>query len=386
MKIDDLRNRLIEIYNRKKPPEPEDFLLVVKEVNTVLESENNSIRPYNSSGLPGGLVYLNKTIPTIIVPDIHARMDFFLNIVLFEDNGVSNLEKLELDMLQILCVGDGVHAERRAAKRWADAFDEYKGDYSKHNNMDDEMRESFGLMEMVMLLKITFPDNFHFLKGNHENISNEEGNGNYPFRKFSYEGAMVAHYVKKFYDEDFFDQYYLFEKNIPLFAIGNNFLVSHAEPLTFFSRESIIEYRDHPEVTEGFTWTANEAAEEGSVEKMIDYYINNHIESDHEPVNEIDLEYSNNDQEQNDDSDNDNSDNIESNNIDIDNEKEGIKNIFYFGGHRPVSKLYDTRANGKYIQLHNPEKFIIALIKNDKEINLDEDIIELDNRIDDIIS
>ena len=378
MKLDDLRNRLIEIYNREGPPQSVDFLKIVESVNSVLESEDNSIRPHNASGLPGGIVLLNKTIPTIIVPDIHARMDFFLNIMLYEDEGVSNLEKLELDMLQILCVGDGVHAERRAAQRWADAFNEYKGEYSEHENMDEEMRKSFGVMEMIMEVKTAFPKNFHFLKGNHENISNEEGNGNYPFRKFSYEEVMVAYYVEKFYDEDFLKQYYLFEKNIPLFAIGKNFLVSHAEPLTFFARESIIEYRDHPDVTEGLTWTANDAAEDGSVAKMIDYYINNNpeIDDDHESDNDVEVDIDI-------DVDFDFDVDVDSDNS---NDNEGIENIFYFAGHRPVSNLYETRANGKFIQFHNPERFIIAVIKNDKEINIDEDIIEIENRIDDIIS
>ncbi|MDY6934078.1 MAG: metallophosphoesterase [Spirochaetota bacterium] len=336
---DELKNRLIEIFNRKHPPECDHFLEVVEIANSVLINEEEEIRPHDSSDLPGGMILLKHYIPTILVPDIHARMDLFLNIMLYEDSGYTNLDKMALDLLQVVCVGDGVHAERRAAKRWADAFKEFQDGYSNHKNIDEEMRESFGVMEMIMEVKSNFPANFHFLKGNHENISNEDGGGNYPFIKFSHEGPMVAYYVQKFYGDEFFENYYLFEKNLPIFAVGKNFLISHAEPRTFFNRERIIEYRNHPEVIEGLTWTDDDAAQDGSVLQMIEYYI--------------------------DDMDRDDS--------------------YYFGGHRPVMNLYNSRADGRYIQIHNPNKFIIGIIKENKDIDLDEDIIEIKNNIDEII-
>jgi hypothetical protein len=129
------------------------------------------------------------------------------------------------------------------------------------------MMESLGLMEMVIELKMAFPNNFHFLKGNHENIANEEGFGNHPFRKFAFEGHMVARWVQTFYGKDFIDSYYEFEKNLPLFVIGRNFIISHAEPLYFFEREAIVEYRNNPDVVEGLTWTANDEADPESLIK-----------------------------------------------------------------------------------------------------------------------
>lgn len=41
---------------------------------------------------------------------------------------------------------------------------------------------------MIMVLKTGFPAHFHFLKGNHENIKNDLGGGNSPFRKLVSEG------------------------------------------------------------------------------------------------------------------------------------------------------------------------------------------------------
>jgi hypothetical protein len=185
----------------------------------------------------------------------------------------------------------------------------------------------------VMEAKCWFPENFHFLKGNHENITNEEGEGNHPFRKFSYEGIMVLEYVSRFYGDDFLDSYYEFEKALPLLAVGKNFLVSHAEPFRFFGREEVIEYRSNPEVTEGLTWTANNAAEQESVEEMLEEYIGC---SDEDPC-------------------------------------------YYFGGHRPVNGLYNRRAGGKYVQIHNPGKFVVATIGVDEPIYLERDIKEINN-------
>ena len=329
----DVEERLNGILERKTIPEVSTYLQKLKRVNFVLINEDDEVRPYDSTGLPGGIVELIGDIPTIIVPDLHARMDFFMSVMRFElGEGEAVLSLLSRGEVQVVCVGDGFHAEGRAARRWQLAYNEYKGNYKKRKNMDEEMRESLGVMEMVMEVKTAYPEFFHFLKGNHENIANEQGGGNHPFRKYSYEGPMVTHYVQQFYSEEFFETYYEFEKNLPLFAIGRNFVVSHAEPAMFFNREHIIEYRDRPEVVEGLTWTANDEADDGSVDHMLEYYLN---VDEHE-------------------------------------------NVRYFGGHRPVRGMYHLRAGGRYVQIHNPERFIIALIQPDGEIDLEKDILVIE--------
>ncbi|KPJ85877.1 MAG: hypothetical protein AMS17_13840 [Spirochaetes bacterium DG_61] len=327
---------MIEIYLRDTPPSLDAYLEVLERAYTTLASENPKVRPSSSAGMPGGIVQLKQNIPTIIVPDIHARIDFFLNILLSENSdGWSNLQMLAADMLQVVCVGDGFHAEARAVERWDRAFQEYRESYKRHRAMDEEMRESLGVMEMVQEVKCAFPLNFHFLKGNHENIRNEHEEGNYAFRKFTYEGEMVLYYMEKFYGEEFLDSYARFEKSLPLLAVGRNFLVSHAEPMSLYDREDIIEYRERPEVVYGLTWTANDEAEEGSVRRMLSYYL----------------------------------------------DEENVEEYYYFGGHRPIRDLYHLRAEGRYVQFHNPDRFIIALIQPEGPIDLDRDILELENNL-----
>ena len=40
--------------------------------------------PDDADGRPGGLVLLDRTLSTIVVPDLHARMDFFLSVLGYE--------------------------------------------------------------------------------------------------------------------------------------------------------------------------------------------------------------------------------------------------------------------------------------------------------------
>ncbi|MBI9097375.1 MAG: metallophosphoesterase [Spirochaetaceae bacterium] len=341
-RIDELKTALIEVYKRRNTPPDNSYSKLLEYTNSVLENENQSRRPADSNGLPGGIVCLKPDITTIIVPDLHGRIKFLLNLLAFTDqSGTSILQKLAFNQIQIVCVGDGFHSEYKTEERWKASYLEFVDGYRKSRNMDREMSNNFRLMEIVQLVKISFPENFHFLKGNHENIKNEKEKGNHIFRKFAFESMMVYEYVKKFYDKQFLDLYYQFEKNMPLLAIGKNFLVSHAEPKSFFNRSSVIEYRKNPHVVEGLTWTSDGAAENGSVEKMLKYYLS---------------------------------------------EKNISQSHFYFGGHRSIRKLYNLRARGKYVQFHNPAKFAIVLIEKGLEIDLERDIFELEDMVNKTIS
>ena len=59
-----------------------DYLFdLLDKVTTVLEQEITEYRPADSNGNPGGLLILDKDIPSVIVPDIHARPNFIKNIL-----------------------------------------------------------------------------------------------------------------------------------------------------------------------------------------------------------------------------------------------------------------------------------------------------------------
>jgi hypothetical protein len=265
------------------------------------------------------------------LPDLHARRVFFktfLNYKPDDDNSIIDL--LEKNEIAFICLGDGVHGEGTMnGYRWLRAFDEYKNNYENPVSMNEEIADSFNLMIAIMCLKIRYRDNFHFIKGNHENIYNETGNGNYAFAKYAIEGDMVLKYFMKYYDEEMLDDYAAFEKNLPLFVVGKNFLASHAEPEYFFDVDQIVNYRNDPDLIESLTWTDNYASMRGTVDELLRYFL----------------------------------------------KKEVLSGEFYFGGHRPIKDKYNRINNDRYVQIHNPSMQIAAIIDQDADIDLDRDVV-----------
>ena len=330
--IKDFEALLIDVLNSPKPPEIDFFKGVLRAVLKVYDNEDEKIRPKDKNGVSGGLLDFTDFDDVVIIPDLHARRGFIRSLISWDiyGDGQIVIELLNQKKLTILCLGDGVHGEANFAERWIRAYEEYRKGLDKMPNMDNEITDSFNLMIAIMLLKIRFSYNFHFLKGNHENIYNETGGGNYAFAKYSNEGAMVLSYFRKRYDEEVLNMYSKFEKSLPLFVVGRVFLASHSEPAYFFDYDTIVDYKDNAELIESLTWTDNYSSEPDSVEKLISYFI---------PQNSF--------------------------------------NTFYFGGHRPIKSLYYRINNDRYVQIHNPRKQIVCKINQQKGINLDEDIIEL---------
>ncbi len=320
--------RLSGYVRSPAPPEGASLLASVQGALAALQAEAPERRPPDREGRPGGLLQLDPGIPTILVPDIHGRRELLLRVLAYAvQPGMRTLQALARGLIQVLCLGDGMHAEARAAERWRAALAEFHDDYRRHESMDEEMRESLGVMGIVMEAKKCFPSHFHFLKGNHENIANTEGGGNFPFRKFALEGLMVVSYMRRFYGEEVLDAMARFERDLPILAVGRGFLASHAEPRIFYPRERVIEYRDDADVVEGLTWTDNDEADQSSVDEMLEHYLG--AES---------------------------------------------TGAFYFAGHRPVPGAFGLRAGGRFVQLHNPERLTIACLAAEGGIDLGRDV------------
>jgi hypothetical protein len=331
----ELGRKLSEIYHGSGPPEAISLGSAIAEALAVLQREPDVVRPADGAGRPGGLVFLDLGVPTIVVPDLHARREFFLSVLGYEaEEGSPVIEMLREGRVQVVCLGDGIHAEGRAERRWRTAQGEFLDGYRTHRSMDEEMRESLGVMAMVMEVKRRFPDHFHFLKGNHENIMNESGNGNLPFRKYALEGLMVLSYMKKFYGQALLEEYARFEKELPLLAVGRSFLLSHAEPARYFPPLAVIGYHEDPRVTIGLTWTDNDQAEPGSVQKMLGGYLG----------------------------------------------EEATRSGYYFGGHRPAIGSYYLRAEGRFVQFHDPDRFVIAHLPAEDPIDLGQAVRQIDGR------
>ena len=187
---------------------------------------------------------------------------------------------------------------------------------------------------MILKLKLSCPENFHCLKGNHENILNEEGRGNHPFYKMAAEGEMFYQFMSEQYDDAVIYILSCLEHALPLCAVFPNLVISHAEPFFELTRSKIINYRKFPEVTLALTWTANGEAKKDSVSESIKNLLGKNCE-----------------------------------------------NAVWIGGHRPVKNKYGLRQNGKYVQIHNPDEENIAVVKPDRKFNPETDILRVDVEI-----
>jgi len=273
-------------------------------------------------------------IPVVVVPDIHARADYLLSVFDYKlpDTIFSGtvLEALNQEKISVVCVGDGFHGEGRVKNRWKDAYKKYLEGKATSSSLNTEMAESLSVMCMVMEAKCAFPRYFHFLKGNHENILNEEGHGNHPFRKFAMEGEMVYHFMLAEFGKEIIDLYAEFEHLLPLVFKSQNLLISHAEPVRPFTVQEIKDGRNNNETILGLTWTGNNEAEEDSVCTMLKTWLPD------------------------------------------------VPDAIYIGGHRPVTGKYLLRCKGKYFQIHNPDTWPIAIVRPNRKFNPQTDIVYTD--------
>lgn len=303
----------------------------LQDARSALEQAAPSLRPPDARGRPGGLVYLPPTHYVVIVPDLHARADFLRAVMATRlPIGYGSVEEdLAAGGASVVCVGDAFHAEARARDRWKRAFREFVHEFRRSPAMDEEMAESFDTLCEIARLQISYPWAFHFLKGNHENIANERQEGNFPFRKYAYEGAMVREWVLRKLGEEIFDLVYRWEKALPLAAAGDRFLVTHAEPARALSKREIVDAYLADGVIQGLTWTDNGQADPGSVAGTLESFF------------------------------------------------PGAPVSLLFGGHRPVAERYSLRQEGRYVQINTPERWVVAAFRSVDAFEAEEQIVDL---------
>ncbi len=330
------RQQLKDLKKSQGFPDESDFQVFLDKSITVLENEGASYRPLNKSGRVGGLLdFSTSQLPVIIVPDIHGRVDFLLKLLdskKFSDASV--LEDLNEGKIMIVCVGDAVHGELRAYDRWVRSLRDWQMDVYAGPSMQEEMKENIAVWQVIMMLKNQFPENFHFLKGNHENVTNETGHGNHSFRKFVSEGQMCCDFIRQVYGDAVLHLINLWEKSLPLCAVFSSFAVSHAEPFDVYTRDEVINCHeeDFIHVVEGLTWTRNDEALDNTCKKNLKKLYG----------------------------------------------KAKTSGVIWFGGHRPVKDAkYMLRQKGAYLQLHNPDEMNVAYVVPGQKFDPEKDIIEL---------
>ena len=314
-------------------PTYDKFFEILSAASDCLENEKTEYRVKADDGKCGSLLdFHNEELPLLVIPDFHARPYFLLNILeyqIFEDASV--FEALSAGRLRLLSVGDILHTERGTRERWIAAQAEFMRNIYTGPAISAEMQEGLSLLCALLELKTAFPENVHILKGNHENILNETGGGDFSFRKFVDEGEMCRCFIQEYYGDDILYLMNCVEKSLPLFYFGKRCSLSHAEPARSYTRQELINAKSNEDVVRGLIWTGNGEAEEKSARVTVQNLFDSRVP----------------------------------------------KGYLYLGGHRPVQGNYKALQDGFYIQIHNPGKQNIVIVHPERSINLDSDIVSV---------
>lgn len=315
---------------------PDKTLLdsLLHEAVAALTAENPEKRPYSVSArekLPGGFIRLSAP-HVILIPDLHARFDFLSAVLTASiqaeglwDESRTLLDSMDSGLLEIVCLGDILHGESpESARNWVLAAEKFAKDGRDESlfssEMDAEMGTSIAALMLVLKIKALFPESFHCLKGNHDNMSNSSCDGDFAFYKYAREGAMGAAWFRLRYGDDLMKQMRTYERFLPLVAAGRWFCASHAEPRRAISLEDLLNYRERPDVVTDLIWTGNGSAEEGSVRESLA-------------------------------------------NLMSPGDVAGFEGL-WFSGHRTVNGHYALRQDGALVQIHSHAREQVVLLPN----------------------
>jgi hypothetical protein len=184
----------------------------------------------------------NSNKKTVIVPDVHGRLDFVIEV----------FYRYPIEDWDIVFSGDILHTETDG-HRWKAITDEFVKTRCFGQDMLDELEASHGSHLIIDGMRKNNPDSVFVVRGNHDDVA-ERLVGSYG--KFSHlgESSLYAAGLKHFFRAEY-QAYLQYEKTIPYIYIGNGFIVSHTVPQRAYTLDQVI--CDNSKVHQDFTWTDN---------------------------------------------------------------------------------------------------------------------------------
>ena len=193
---------------------PDEAIALLQEVNEILEHEKH--RPRDKDGRPGGVVALPDKSTAIIVADLHAKVDNLL-VVLSQNNF---LEALDAGRATLVILGDAVHPEGEAVL--------------------DEMVSSMLMMDLIFKLKVHFPKQVFYVRGNHDSFSEEIAKHGIP------QGLLWEKTLRKQRGKAYKKEMNRFYELLPYVAYSRHFVACHAAPpVSSTSLNKIINIRNN---------------------------------------------------------------------------------------------------------------------------------------------
>ena len=208
------------IYGQKIAPLPPDRALrTIRLVNALLRAE--PFRPKNAAGKPGGLIEITNTTTPVIVGDLHAQVDNLLKIL--SENCL--LECLRLKTANLIILGDAVHSENAGEM--------------------DKFETSMLIMDLIFLLKLKFPENLFYIRGNHDSFDPEiNKNG-------VLQGIQFREALEKSRGQAYVQEMQIFYDSIAHIICSDSFIACHAgPPRGSVTKEELINITDNPKLAD----------------------------------------------------------------------------------------------------------------------------------------
>ena len=195
----------------------EDALALIEQVNRMMPDE--VFRAADERGLPGGLLELPRELTPIVVADLHAQLDNLLTVL--SQNAF--LEALEDGSAALVILGDAVHCE-----------------------VDGQLRAMEGsmlMMDFIFRLKLRFPEQVFYVRGNHDSFSEDIAKQGVP------QGLLWARELSEIRGAVYQKAMGEFYRSLPFVAISPDFLACHAAaPKSKVSAKMLVNIFKHPEL------------------------------------------------------------------------------------------------------------------------------------------
>ena len=196
---------------------PGEALTIIREVNTILANEPR--RKKAESGEPGALIELPDKQRLLIAGDLHAMVDNFL--VILSENCL--LSHLDADRACLIILGDAVHPE----------------DPKEMENMDS----SILMMDLIFMMKTHFPENFFYLRGNHDTFDNSLSKTGVS------QGVLMKKRLKELRGDEYVVEMQRFYDLLPMVMKTSSCVACHAAPpRKSISRKKLINLRNYPKI------------------------------------------------------------------------------------------------------------------------------------------
>lgn len=210
--------RLREIFGRPIDTLPADeALILLQKINALMRDE--SYRPHDDRGMPGGLLQLPGQLTPIIVADLHAQLDNLLTVL--SQNAF--LDQLQEGSAALIILGDAVHCEIDGRLR--------------------EMAGSLVMMDFIFRLKLRFPRQVFYLRGNHDSFSAEMTKDGVP------QGVLWAEELLKQRGPAYLSAMRDYYERLPYVVASTDFVACHAAPpLTKVSVDTLVQIFRHSEL------------------------------------------------------------------------------------------------------------------------------------------